>query len=71
MRAAVLALGERMPASSAARRPKRKQDVHGDDGGAAPIREETAEPAGNAADEPRAANRPRRASARSGRRAKG
>ena len=72
MRAAVLALGERMPTSSAAMRSKRKHVAHDDDGGgAALVAEETAQPAGDATDERRTANRPRRASARAGRRAKG
>src|SRR5271169_2303069 len=66
MRAAVLALGERMPSSSVPERKKRKHDAHGDDGGAAPAETETAQPAGNATDEPRTANRPRRTSARGG-----
>jgi hypothetical protein len=71
MRAAVLALGERMPSSGLPERKQRKADAHGDDGGAPPGRTETTEPAGNATDEPRAANRPRRTSARGGRHAKG
>ena len=72
MRAAVLALGERMPTSSAAMRSKRKHVAHDDDGGgAALVAEEAAQPAGDATDERRTANRPRRASARAGRRAKG
>ena len=65
MRAAVLALGERMPTSSAAMRSKRKHVAHDDDGGgAALVAAETAQPAGDATDERRTANRPRRASAR-------
>ncbi len=71
MRAAVLALGERMPSSSVPERKKRKHGAPGDDGGAAPVETETAQPAGEATDEPRTASRPRRTSARGGRHAKG
>jgi hypothetical protein len=70
MRAAVLALGERMPASAASRRAKAAPAAQGDEGavsgGAAP------QSANEAADGPaRTAHRSRRASARGGRRAKG
>ena len=49
MRAAVLALGERMPPAGTTKRTGRTQVAHGDDGGAAPIVAETAPPAGDAA----------------------
>ncbi|MGH7913805.1 MAG: lysophospholipid acyltransferase family protein, partial [Candidatus Binataceae bacterium] len=72
MRVAVLALGERMPSSGAPRRTARTQhSAHGDDGGAPLAAAETARPDGGATDQPRATNRPRRTSARAGRRAKG
>jgi long-chain acyl-CoA synthetase len=73
MRAAVLALGERMPSAGASKRTDRKHIPHGDDGGIAPA-EAQAQPAHvgkETTDEPTAANRPRRTTARSGRRAKG
>ena len=55
MRAAVLALGERMPSSGAARRIERKHGPHDDDGGVALVAPETAQPAGDAPDERRTA----------------
>src|SRR4029077_592059 len=60
MRAAVLALGERMPASSAAVLLKRRHVARDDDsGGTALVAPEPAQPAGDATDEqPRTANRP-------------
>jgi long-chain acyl-CoA synthetase len=75
MRAAVLALGERMPSAGGARRPKRKHDEHRGGDGGAPVRAETAEPetahpTTGVTEEPRGPNRSRRSSARAGRRAK-
>jgi hypothetical protein len=73
MRAAVLALGERIPSAGASKGTDRKHIPHGDGGGIAPA-EAQAQPAQvgkETTDEPTAANRPRRTTARSGRRAKG
>jgi hypothetical protein len=73
MHAAVLALGERMPSVGAPKRTDRKHIAHGYNGGIAPA-EAQAQPvqAGkDTTDEPGTANRPRRTSARGGRRAKG
>jgi long-chain acyl-CoA synthetase len=72
MRAAVLELGERMPSPATPKPTKRKHRAHAGDSGAAPIEADTERQAGEATEEPRNANRPRRTSARgSGRHAKG
>jgi long-chain acyl-CoA synthetase len=71
MRAAVMALGERMASSDGSARTERKAFAGGDDSGVTLAAAEAAQPAADATDEPRTASRPRRASARGGRRAKG
>jgi 1-acyl-sn-glycerol-3-phosphate acyltransferase len=72
MRAAVLALGERIPASAASRRARPSPAVAGDDGAASPAPAAAPEPVNETAEgSARTAHRTRRASARGGRRAKG
>jgi long-chain acyl-CoA synthetase len=73
MRAAVLALGERMSFAGAPKRIDSKHIAHGDDGGVAlsEAPAQTTQGSKDPTDERGTANRPRRTSARGGRRAKG
>jgi 1-acyl-sn-glycerol-3-phosphate acyltransferase len=72
MRAAVLELGERMPSPATPKPTKRKHRAHDGDSGAAPIEADTERQAGEATEEQRSVNRPRRTSARgNGRHVKG
>ena len=73
MRAAVLALGERMSPSGVAKRTVRGRPAYGDTGGAAlaEVAADMSPSTKETSGEPPAANRPRRATMRAGRRAKG
>jgi hypothetical protein len=69
----VLALGERMSSAGAPKRIDSKHIAHGDDGGVAlsEAPAQTTQGSKDPTDERGTANRPRRTSARGGRRAKG